>query len=173
MSLVLLVGTRLNIRLHIKHTNNVDTYLSVLLHTQTLDVHLHSLEHLLSVSVHIDDLLLQGRHLGDEVQTALSLLLLELQGNSTHRSSLDSLHQMLCNHSMLCNATVTYPAILLRILLEGKSAHSSTIYKSPLKSTEYSLVVLEVQSQLLVVLLNNVSGGLLDSLSTHTTLRTL
>ena len=73
------------------------TYLSVLLHTQTLDVHLHSLEHFLSVSVHIDDLLLQGRHLGDEVQTALSLLLLELQGNSTHRSSLDSLHQMLCN----------------------------------------------------------------------------
>ena len=41
---------------------------------------------------------------------------------------------------------------------------------SLLISKDYSLVVLEVQSQLLVVLLNNVSGGLLDSLSTHTTL---
>ena len=145
-------------------------YLLVLHHMNTLDVHLHSLEHFLGINVHIDSLLLQGRHLRDEVQTTLSLLLLELQGNSTHRSSLDSLHQMLFNEWMLQNVTVTYPAILLRILLEGKSAHSSTIYKSSLKPSKYSLVVLEVQSQLLVVLLNDVSGGLLDSLSTHTTL---
>ena len=80
------------------HQNTYKTYLthlSVLLHTKTLDVHLHSIEHSLGINVHIDDLLLQSRHLRNEVQTALSLLLLELEGNSTHRSSLDSLHQML------------------------------------------------------------------------------
>ena len=76
------------------HKNEMP-YLSVLLHTQTLDVHLHSIKHSLGINVHVDDLLLQSRHLGNEVQTALSLLLLELEGNSTHRSSLDSLHQML------------------------------------------------------------------------------
>ena len=35
----------------------------------------------------------------------------------------------------------------------------------------HSLVVIEVHSELLIVLLNNVGSSLLDSLSTHTTLK--
>ena len=38
---------------------------------------------------------LDGRHLGDEVHSSLSLLLLKLQGDSTDRTTLDSLHQVL------------------------------------------------------------------------------
>ena len=107
---------------------NDSAYLSVADHSQSLNLHVHSLQHGVGVSVHIDLLLGQGRHGGDEVQTTLSLLLLKLQGDATHRSSLDSLHQVLRRHDTISQPTVTYPAILLRILLEGKSAHSSTIW---------------------------------------------
>ena len=148
-----------------------NSYLSVADHFQSLNLHVHSLQHGVGVSIHVDLLLGQGRHGGNEVQTTLSLLLLKLQGDATNRSSLDSLHQVLRHQHIVPEPTVTYPAILLRILLEGKSAHSSTIWVSPKYHISHSLVVIEVQSQLLVVLLDDVSGSLLDSLGTHATLQ--
>ena len=71
------------------------SYLSVANNSQSLNLHVHSLQHGAGVSIHIDLLLGEGRHGGDEVKTTLSLLLLELQGDAAHRSSLDSLHQVL------------------------------------------------------------------------------
>lgn len=64
-------------------------------HLHARNAHLHGLQHVVGLSIHKDLLLLEGRVLGDEVKTALSLLLLELQGDATHRTSLDSLHEVL------------------------------------------------------------------------------
>ena len=148
------------------------TELSVANDLQSGNVHLHSLEHLVGLGIHKDLLLLKSGVLGDEVEAALSLLLLKLQGDATHRASLDSLHEVLFIIPAKLDTTVTYPAILFLILLEGRSAHSSTDYevRSDSVAMTYSLVVLEVQSELLVVLLNNGSSSLLNSSGTHTTL---
>ena len=150
----------------------VATELSVANDLQSGNVHLHGLQHLVGLGIHKDLLLLKSRVLGDEIEAALSLLLLELQGDATHRASLDSLHEVLFIISAKLDTTVTYPAILFLILLEGRSAHSSTDYevRSDSVAMTYSLVVLEVQSELLVVLLNNGSSSLLNSSGTHTTL---
>ena len=149
------------------------TELSVASDLHSGNVHLHSLEHLVGLRIHKDLLLLKSRVLGNEIETALSLLLLKLQGDATHRTSLDSLHEVLRITFRVSNTTVTYPAILFLILLEGRSAHSSTDYevRNDPGAMVYSLVVLEVQSELLIVLLDNSSSSLLDSSGTHTTLR--
>ena len=104
------------------------TELSVADNLQSGNVHLHGLEHLVGLSIHKDLLLLKSRVLGDEIEAALSLLLLKLQGDATHRTSLDSLHEVLFVTPVKLDSTVTYPAILFLILLEGRSAHSSTDY---------------------------------------------
>ena len=106
----------------------VTTELSVANDLQSGNVHLHGLQHLVGLGIHKDLLLLKGRVLGDEVKTTLSLLLLKLQGDATHRTSLDSLHEVLLVTPVKLDSTVTYPAILFLILLEGRSAHSSTDY---------------------------------------------
>ena len=106
----------------------VTTELSVADNLQSGNVHLHGLEHLVGLGIHKDLLLLKSRVLGDEIEAALSLLLLKLQGDATHRTSLDSLHEVLFIISAKLDTTVTYPAILFLILLEGRSAHSSTDY---------------------------------------------
>ena len=83
----------------------VTTELLVAHHLHSGNVHLHGLQHIVGLSIHKDLLLLKSRVLGDEVKTTLSLLLLELQGDSTHRTSLDSLHEVL--HITLPNADCT------------------------------------------------------------------
>ena len=106
----------------------VTTELSVASDLHSGNAHLHGLEHLVGLSIHKDLLLLKSRVFGDEIETALSLLLLKLQGDATHRTSLDSLHEVLFVIPWKFDSTVTYPAILFLILLEGRSAHSSTDY---------------------------------------------
>ena len=76
-------------------------------HLHARNAHLHGLQHVVGLRVHKDLLLLEGGVLGDEVKTALSLLLLELQGDATHRTSLDSLHQVLCVTISSIRRTVT------------------------------------------------------------------
>ena len=134
------------------------------------DLDAHSLQHISSFLINVDLILLKSRHGRDVVKAALSLLLLELQGDSTHGSTLNSLHQVLSINQFTQRPTVTYPAILLRIFLEGRSAHSLTDYALPTLPTAYSLVVLEVQSKLLIVLLHDSGSSSLDGFSTHATL---
>lgn len=76
-------------------------------HLHARNAHLHGLQHVVGLRVHKDLLLLEGGVLGDEVKTALSLLLLELQGDATHRTSLDSLHQVLYVTTPSTEHTVT------------------------------------------------------------------
>ena len=85
----------------------VTTELSVASDLHSGNAHLHGLEHLVGLSIHKDLLLLKGRVLGDEIKTTLSLLLLKLQGDATHRTSLDSLHEVLFVTPVKFDSTVT------------------------------------------------------------------
>ena len=97
--------------LHVTHLVllrlSVAAELLVAHHLHARNAHLHGLQHVVGLSIHKDLLLLEGRVLGDEVKTALSLLLLELQGDATHRTSLDSLHQVLRVTTSSIRHTVT------------------------------------------------------------------
>ena len=85
-------------------------------------------------------------YLRDEVQSSLSLLLLQLKGDAADRASLNSLHQVgdetsnLISHSLGRN--------------DGNLA-------------SHSLVGVEIKSELGVVLLDNHASGLLDGLRTN------
>lgn len=57
-------------------------------------VKVHQFQHLLGISVHLNDALLQSRHLWHVVVTALTFLLLQLDGDASHWAALDSLHQV-------------------------------------------------------------------------------
>jgi len=86
-------------------------------------------------------------HLGNEVHSALALLLLQLQRDAADRPTLDALHEM------------------------GDEA--SNLVAHPLGRDDgnliaHSFVGVEVKSQARVVLLNDSPGGLLDSLSSDT-----
>jgi hypothetical protein len=110
------------------------------------------LNHLLSVSIDVDGLSVDLRLLGDEVHSSLSLLLLELEGDISDRTLLDSLHQ---------------------VSDEAGNLVSKSLGGDDSNLLGNLLVQLEVQSELLVVLLNNVSGGSLNSLgsdSSHVSL---
>lgn len=105
------------------------------------------LHHVLDdVVIDIDLLNVEFRLLGDKVHTALSLGFLELEGNTADRSLLNSLHQVGNETSDLVSES-----------LGRDDGH----FLGDL------LVQLEVQSQLLVVLLNDVSGRSLDSLCSN------
>lgn len=57
-------------------------------------VEVQHLEHLLGLGINLDDVLLQGGYLGHVVVTALTLLLLQLDGDSAHLGVTQTLHQM-------------------------------------------------------------------------------
>merc|ERR1712168_1130954 len=64
-------------------------------HLKIRDVaHVHSLQHLLGVGVNLNDVLLNGRHLGYVVVSALPLLFLQLDGDAAYRAALDALHKV-------------------------------------------------------------------------------
>jgi hypothetical protein len=86
-------------------------------------------------------------NLGDEVEAALSLLLLELEGDASDRATRDALHQMGDETSNLISHSLRRD--------DGNLANKS-------------LVDVEVKSQPRVVLLDDNSGGLLNGLSTNT-----
>ena len=110
------------------------------------------LHHLLGVSIDIDGIDIDLRLLRNEVHASLALLLLELERNTSDRTLLDSLHEMSDISSNLVSQTL--------------GGNNGDFFGD-------LLVQLEVQCELLVVLLNNVSGGSLNSLgsdSSHVSL---
>uniref|UniRef100_A0A6G5A4P3 Putative secreted protein n=1 Tax=Rhipicephalus microplus TaxID=6941 RepID=A0A6G5A4P3_RHIMP len=56
--------------------------------------HVQCFHHLHGVTVHLNDVLLQGRHLGHVVVPPFPLFFLQLDGDAPHWSTLDALHQM-------------------------------------------------------------------------------
>ncbi len=55
---------------------------------------LEGLEHVPGVGVDLDEILLKGGDLRDEVHAPLTLLLLELEGDVADRATLDALHEV-------------------------------------------------------------------------------
>lgn len=101
------------------------------------------------VLVHLRLLLLDQRHLGHEVQSAFSLLLLQLEGDPTHGALLDTLHQVRDE-----------TGDLVAHALGGDLSHL----------VDDALVGVEVHGQAGVVLLDDDSGRLFHGLGTHTLL---
>lgn len=91
----------------------------------------------------------QGRNLGDVLVLSLTLLLLQLEGNTSHGTLLDSLHQV---------SGVTSNLVSESLGLDLGDLRSQ------------SLVGLEVQGQLGVVSLDQNLGGSLDGFSSNATL---
>lgn len=105
------------------------------------------LHHVLdNVVIDVDLLDLELGLLRNEIHTAFSLSLLELEGDTSDGSLLDSLHQV--SH-------------------ETGNLVSESLGRNDGDFLRDLLVQLEVQSELLVVLLNDVSGRSLDSLCSN------
>ena len=107
------------------------------------------LEQSLSIGVDLNSRSIQGRELGDVVVLALALLLLELEGDATDGSTLDTLHQVGGETGNLVTEA-----------LGGDDGNLGGDL----------LVGLEVQGETGVVLLDEDLGGSLDSLGTNATL---
>lgn len=60
---------------------------------------LQELQHFLSVRIYFSDFLIQGGDLRDTIISPFSLLLLQLDGSTPHRASLNPLHQV---HHIAC-----------------------------------------------------------------------
>jgi hypothetical protein len=54
----------------------------------------HHLEHVLGLAVHLQDVLFEGGHVGYVVVPPLTLLLLQLNGDTAHRGALQAFHQV-------------------------------------------------------------------------------
>jgi len=105
----------------------------------------------LNIDVELSALVLgniEGRDFGDVLILAFSLLFLELEGDTTDGTTLNTLHQMGCVSSDLVAET-----------LRGNNGNLIAD----------SLVGLEVESQLWVVSLDDDLCGLLDGLGTNAT----
>ena len=103
------------------------------------------LHHVLDGGVINEDLLnIELRLLGDEVHASLSLFLLELEGDVSDGTLLDSLHQ---------------------VSNETSDLVSESLGRNDGNLLSNLLVELEVKGELLIVLLNDVSSRSLDSLS--------
>lgn len=108
---------------------------------------------------------IKGGNLWDVLILALSLLFLELEGDTTDRATLDTLHEM-------CGVTGD-----LVVSSEGRlseicsAAHlvAETLGGNDSNFIANSLVGLEVESELGVVTLNDDLGGLLNGLGTNAT----
>jgi hypothetical protein len=109
----------------------------------------------------------ESRNFGHVLILSLTLLFLKLEGDTTDRTPLDTLHQM-------CGVTGN----LLIYMSEGDSSpqipSSSYLVAETLGSNDCdliadSLVGLEIEGQLWVVSFNDDLGGLLNSLGTNAT----
>lgn len=116
----------------------------------------------------------QSRDLGNVLVLALSLLLLELEGDTTDGTALDTLHQVggvagCRENSMLIivpsvprSAAAIQVGVLTNLVAEALGSNDGDLIAD-------TLVGLEVQGELGVVSLNDDLGGLLDSLGTNAT----
>lgn len=90
----------------------------------------------------------EGRNFGDVLIFSLTLLFLELEGNTTNRTTLNTLHQM--------------GSITGNLVAETLRGNDGDLIAD-------SLVGLEIEGQLGVVSLNDDLGGFLDGLGTNAT----
>jgi len=104
-------------------------------------------KHVPCVRVDLDDLLFQGRNLGDKVQSALSFFFLQLKRDTADRPLRDSSHQMGCVSSNLV-------------------AHS--LRRENCYLIDNTFVGVEVECEPSVVFLDNSASTLLDGLRTDT-----
>merc|ERR1719209_1127826 len=112
------------------------------------NVHVHHLQHLLGLGVHFDSLrLLQSRSFRDIVIPSLSLLFLELDGDSSDSRALQSLHQVSDETSNLISKRFR--------------GYNRNLVHNP-------LVGVEIQGELGVVLLDDQARSLLDGLRPNT-----
>ena len=107
--------------------------------------------------------------LGDVLVLALTLLLLELEGDTADRALLDTLHQVggVTGNLVLLSATQNsslrpFDRVDIYLVAETLGGDDGNLITDP-------LVGLEVQGELGVVPLNDDLGGLLDSLGTNAT----
>lgn len=107
-----------------------------------------TIKHLLGCGVDGNSIDVDLRFLGKIVKSALSLFLLEFQGDTTDRTFLNSTHKMRGESSNLVTDS-----------LGRKDGHL----------LDDLLVGIKVQSQLPVVLLDDLARGPLDKVSAHTT----
>jgi hypothetical protein len=109
----------------------------------------------------------EGRNFGDVLILSLTLLFLKLEGDTTDRTPLDTLHQM-------CGVTGNLLIYMSECDSSPQMPSSSYLVAETLGSNDCdliadSLVGLEIEGQLWVVSLNDDLGGLLDGLGTNAT----
>ncbi len=104
---------------------------------------LKGIKHSLGVGVDLNNVTIKSGSLGDEVESSLSLLLLELQRDASDGALLDALHQV----SNETGDSVSHS-------LGGNDSHLLS----------HTLVGVEVEGEARVVLLDDDTGGLLDGL---------
>lgn len=133
----------------------------------------HTLKHIFSVLIDNDNILFDGRflwipskakylqrkhrdnrkrYLRDKIQSALTLLLLQLEGDATDGTSLNSLH---------------------KVGDESSNFISHSLRRDNSNLAHKLLVNMEIQSQTRVVLLDDNSSGFLDSLRADTLQQTV
>ena len=112
----------------------------------------------------------ESRDLGDVLILALSLLLLQLEGDTTDGSSLNTLHQVCSVAGNLCEEKLGFETGCSRKWLEGVAdLVAQALGRNDGDLIADSLVGLEVQGELGVVPLNDDLGGLLDGLCANAT----
>ena len=98
------------------------------------------------LGINVNSILIQGTNLGNKVQASLSLLFLQLEGNSANGSLGDTLHEM---GGETCN--------FVAHALGGGDGYL----------IDYTLVGVEVECETSVVLLDDGACTLLDGLGTN------
>lgn len=130
-----------------------------------------ALEKILRLGINLQSILVlgevEGRNFGDVLILSLTLFFLELEGDTTDRTTLNTLHQMCCVAGNLEFDSVRSE---LGIVLSRRSY----LVAEALRGNDGdliadSLVGLEIEGQLRVVSLNDDLGGLLDGLGTNAT----
>jgi hypothetical protein len=112
----------------------------------------NSLEEFLGLGVNLDERGIQSREFGNKVITTFTFFFLKLEGDTTDGTARNTLHQVSGETSNLVTETL--------------GVNDGDFIKN-------SLVDLEIESKTRVVLLNDNTGCLLDSLSSNATLNNL
>ena len=130
-----------------------------------------ALEEILCLGINLQSILVlsevEGGNFGDVLILSLTLLFLELEGDTTDGTTLNTLHQM-------CGVTGNLLIYMSECDSSPQMPSSSYLVAETLGSNDCdliadSLVGLEIEGQLWVVSLNDDLGGLLDGLGTNAT----
>lgn len=131
----------------------------------------HALQEVLGVRVDVQLAALgvlgevQSRDFGDVLILALTLFFLELEGDASDGSTLDTLHQVRGVACDLYNRdTVSFLKPLLHVSRRKTHLVAKTLRRDNCNLITYALVGLEVEGELGVVPLDDDLGGLLDGL---------